>query len=256
MVFSAFVTPATPRTPAGGRACGTPRRMAGLVFRPRLIRRCARIRAVSAAYVRKFYWKSPHKKMPWLVLPAPSGPRAKKKAQSTAPARGDGGRGMSVGVRGVLQTALMGLITALGQRNRPKWTSRAVSRGGFFATTQTKTTGFLVRVEAPQWSAWWVGAREGGSRGRDCTGRSFRYARLLGANQEIAGRERPRVSARPHVAQRDARAPGPAPTHPTTRPDAYLDVPSLLERTASARCRLLVHVDKPPVLSEARRWLS
>ena len=57
MVFSAFVTPATPRTPAGGRACGTPSPMGGLVFRPRLIRRCARIRAVSAAYVRKFYWK-------------------------------------------------------------------------------------------------------------------------------------------------------------------------------------------------------
>ena len=118
--------------------------MGGLVFRPRLIRRCARIRAISAAYVRKFYWKLLQKKMPWLVLPAPSGPRAKKKAQTTAPARG-GGRGMSVGARGVLQTALMGLITALGQRNRPKWTSRAVSRGGFFATTQTQTTGFLVR---------------------------------------------------------------------------------------------------------------
>ena len=44
--------------------------------------------------------------------------------------------------------------------------------------------------------------------------------------------------------------------HPTVRPDAYLDVPSLLDRTASARCRLLVHVDKRPVLSEARRWLS
>ena len=25
---------------------------------------------------------------------------------------------------------------------------------------------------------------------------------------------------------------------------------------ASARCRLLVHVEKPPVLSEARRWVS
>jgi hypothetical protein len=82
------------------------------------------------------------KKKPWLVLPAPSGPRAEKKAQTTAPARG-GGRGMSVGARGVLQTALMGLITALGQRNRPKWSSRAVSCGGFFATTQTQTKGFL-----------------------------------------------------------------------------------------------------------------
>ena len=123
--------------------------MGGLVFRPRLIRRCARIRAVSAAYVRKFYWKLLQKKLPWLVLPAPSGPRAEKKAQATAPARG-GGRGMSVGARGVLQTALMGLITALGQRNRPKWTSRAVSRGGFFATTQTQTTGFLVlRLSIP-----------------------------------------------------------------------------------------------------------
>ena len=36
--------------------------MGGLVFRPRLIRRCARIRAVSAAYVRKFYWKLLQKK--------------------------------------------------------------------------------------------------------------------------------------------------------------------------------------------------
>ena len=63
MVFSAFVTPATPRTPAGGRACGTPSPTGGLVFRPRLIRRCARNRAISAAYVRKFYWKSLHKKV-------------------------------------------------------------------------------------------------------------------------------------------------------------------------------------------------
>ena len=69
---------------------------------------------------------------------------AEKKAQTTAPARG-GGRDISAGARGVLQTELMGLITALRQRNRPKWTSRAVSRGGFFATTQTQTTGFLVR---------------------------------------------------------------------------------------------------------------
>ena len=66
-----------------------------------------------------------------------------KKAQTTAPEHGSG-RGMSVGARGVLQTALLGLITALRQRNRPKWTSRAVSRGGFFATTQTQITGFLV----------------------------------------------------------------------------------------------------------------
>ena len=121
--------------------------MRGLVFRPSLIRRCARIRAVSAAYVRKFYngTGSRHKnKLLWLVLPAPSGPRAKTQAQTIAPARGSGW-GMFVGARGVLQTALtMGLITALRQRNRPKWTSRAVSRGGFFATTQTQTTGFLV----------------------------------------------------------------------------------------------------------------
>ena len=49
MFFSAFVTPATPRTPAGGRACGTPSPMGGsLVFRPRLIRRCPRIRATFA----------------------------------------------------------------------------------------------------------------------------------------------------------------------------------------------------------------
>ena len=83
-----------------------------------------------------------------------------------------------------------------------------------------------------------MGAREGGSRGRECTGRSFRYARLLGADLGIAVRELPRVSARSDGAHRDARALPPAPTHPTTRPDAYLDVRSLLERTASARCRL------------------
>ena len=88
-----------------------------------------------------------------------------------------------------------------------------------------------------------MGAREGGSRGRGCTGRSFRYARLLGADRGIAARELPRVSARSDGAHRDARAPRPAPTHPTTRPVTYLDVPSLLERTASARCRLPVHVD-------------
>ena len=76
-----------------------------------------------------FLLETATQKLPWLVLPAPSGPRAEKKAQATAPVRG-GGRGMSVGARGVLQTALMGLITALGQRNRPKWTSRAVSRRG------------------------------------------------------------------------------------------------------------------------------
>ena len=88
--------------------------MGGLVFRSRLIRWCARICAVSAAYVRKFYWKLLIKKLPWLVLPAPSGPRAKRKAQTTAPERGSG-RGMSVGARGgVLQTALMGLIINYG----------------------------------------------------------------------------------------------------------------------------------------------
>ena len=71
----------------------------------------------------------------------------------------------------------------------------------------------------------------------------------------IAARERPRVSARSHVAQWDARAPGPALTHPTTRPVTYLDVPSILERMASAQSRLPVHVDIPPVLSEARSWV-
>ena len=86
--------------------------------------------------------KSLLKNGPAVLLLSRSRPRAEKKAQTTGPARG-GGRGMSVGARGVLQTVLMGLITALGQRNGPKWTSRAVSRGGFFATTQTETTGFL-----------------------------------------------------------------------------------------------------------------
>ena len=36
--------------------------MGGLVSRPHLIRRCARIRAISAAYGRKFYWKALKKK--------------------------------------------------------------------------------------------------------------------------------------------------------------------------------------------------
>ena len=99
--------------------------MEALVFRPRLIRRCARIRAVSAAYVRKLYWKLLQKKMPCAgASGAERTARKKKQAQTTAPARG-GGQGMSVEARGVLQTALMGLITALRQRNRPKWTSRA-----------------------------------------------------------------------------------------------------------------------------------
>ena len=73
-----------------------------------------------------------------------------------------------------------------------------------------------------------------------------RYARLLGADRGNGKHERPRVSARSDAAHRDARAPGPAPTHPSTRPTTYLDVPSLLDRTACARRRLLVHVDKPP----------
>ena len=66
---------------------------------------------------------------------------------------------------------------------------------------------------------------------------------VLGADRGIAARELPRVSARSDGAHRDARALPRAPTHPTTRPGAYLDVPSLLERTASARCRLLLHVE-------------
>ena len=62
MFSPAFVTPATPRTPAGGRACGTSSPMGGcLIFRPCLIRQCPRIRAIFAAYVRNFYWKSPQK---------------------------------------------------------------------------------------------------------------------------------------------------------------------------------------------------
>ena len=82
-----------------------------------------------------------------------------------------------------------------------------------------------------------MGAREGGSRGRECTGRSFRYARLLGADRGIAARELPRVSARSDAAHRDARALPFAPTHPATRPDAYLDVPSRWEPAAGARWR-------------------
>ena len=130
-----------------------------------------------------------------------------------------------------------------------------LARGGFFATTQTQTASPLVGGQASQWSVWWVGARESGCQGRGCTGRSFRFTRLLGDDRRNYTSERPRVSALSDAAHRDARAPRPALTHPTTRPVTYLDVPSLLERTASARCRLPVHVDKPPVLSEARRWV-
>ena len=143
MVFSAFVTPATPRTPAGGRACGKPSPIGGLAIQPRLIRWCAQIHAISAAFIRGFDWKLLLKNGPAVLLLSRSRPRAKKKAQTTAPARG-GGRGMSVGARGVLQTALMVLITALGQRNGPKWTSRAVSRADLPTTTQTESTGFLM----------------------------------------------------------------------------------------------------------------
>ena len=81
MVFSAFVTSATPRTPAGGRACGTPSPMGDSVFRPRFIRAGA-----GALGFERFppltsvnFTGSRFLKMPWLVLPAPSGPRAKKK---------------------------------------------------------------------------------------------------------------------------------------------------------------------------------
>ena len=120
---------------------------------------------------------------------------------------------------------------------------------------QAKRPTLSLMAGRSQWSAWWVWAMERGSGGRACSGRSFRYARPFGANRGIAARERPRVSARSDGAHRDARALPAAPIPPTTRPDDYLDVPSLLERTASARSRLLVHVDKPTVLSEARRWV-
>ena len=142
MFFSAFVTPATPRTPAGGRACGTPSPTGGLVFRSRLVRQFARIRAVSAAYVRKFYWKLLIKK---IALAGASGAErtAREKTGADHRPRARQWPGYVRRARGVLQTALMGLITALRQRNRPKWTSRTVSRGGFFVTTQTQTTGFF-----------------------------------------------------------------------------------------------------------------
>ena len=85
---------------------------------------------------------------------------------------------------------------------------------------------------------------------------SGEHTRLFGADNGNREREHPRVSARSHVAPRDAHAPRPAPTHPTTRPVTSLDVPSRLGPAAGARCQLLVHVDKkPPVLSEARRWV-
>ena len=64
--------------------------------------------------------------------------------------------------------------------------------------------------------------------------------------------QRPRVSALSDVAHRDARAPRPAPTHLRTRPSTYLDEPSCSWPAAGARCRLLVHAKKQPVLSEAR----
>ena len=143
MIFSAFVTPATPRTPAGGRACGTPSPMGDLVFRPRLICRCARNRAISAAYIRKFYWKLLQKR---IALAGASGAERTAREKKGADHRPSARRWSGYVRRGTggASNALMGLITALRQRNRPKWTSRAVSRGGFFAMTQTQTTGFLI----------------------------------------------------------------------------------------------------------------
>ena len=87
-------------------------------------------------------------------------------------------------------------------------------------------------------------------------GRSATRAYLgVGADRGIAARELPRVSARSDGAHRDARALPPAPTHPTTRPGAYLDVPSLLERTASARRDVGCSCTSPPALSEVRGTL-
>ena len=146
MVFSVFVTPEAPRTPAGGRACGKPSLIEDLAIRLCRIRWCARICAASTAYVRKFYWKSlPGYKtiaLCWYFRRRVD--RARKKRRRPSPQRAAVAGVCPSGHDGVLQTALMGLITALRKRNRPKWTSRAVSRGGFFATTQTQTTGFLV----------------------------------------------------------------------------------------------------------------
>ena len=56
----------------------------------------------------------------------------------------------------------MGLITALGQQNRPEWTSRADSRGGFFAIRDDPDTDhgiFSVRLSIPMVAL--VGAGEG-----------------------------------------------------------------------------------------------
>ena len=237
--------------------------MGGLAIRPRWVRGCARIPAIPAAFSREFDLKLLLKQNgPAVLLPAAvarlsrSRPRAKKKgAQTTALARG-GGRDMSIGARGVLQAALMGLILrpwdSKISRNGPRTRFRA---GTYRRRPRQRPHGFFsARLSIPMVALVIVGEGRwvrGGSRG--CNGRSFHYARLLGADRGNAARERPRVSALSEAAYRDARALSTHPTHPTTRPSSYLDVPSLLERTARARCRLFVHVEKPRVLSEARR---
>ena len=95
---------------------------------------------------------------------------------------------------------------------------------GFFNTTLSTPMVGLVGVGEGRWS-W----------GRRGTRRTVRYTRLLGAGRGNGKHERPRVSARSDAAHRDARAPRPVPTHPTTRPGTYFDMPSRLERGARAR---------------------
>ena len=128
----------------GEGACWKPTPMGGLVIRPRWIRLCARIRAISAAFIRRgFDWKLLLKNGPAVLLLSRSRPRVKKGADHRPSARRWPGY-IRWGTESA-QTALMGLITALGQKNKPKWASRAVvSRGDLPTTTQTETTGFLV----------------------------------------------------------------------------------------------------------------
>ena len=80
-------------------------------------------------------------------------------------------------------------------------------------------------------------------------GRSATRA-YLGANRGNAVRERPRVSARSDAAHRDARALPPN--------DEICRLPRLAVALGVHGHRamwVLVHVDKPPVVSEARRWV-
>ena len=71
----------------GEGACGKPTSMGGLAIRPRWIRLCARIRAISAAFIRRgFDWKLLLKKRPHGAA-AVAEQTAKKKRRRPPPQR-------------------------------------------------------------------------------------------------------------------------------------------------------------------------